>query len=85
MKNQKITQKQCAICNNAKGALKKLENSKEWVHVTCGLYCEGLISIDNYKTMSFSKLNDKPITKDKKAKNACEICKSNVGVKKCIE
>jgi PHD-zinc-finger like domain len=66
--------------------MKKIENSEEWVHVTCGLFSEGLLTIDSYKTMSFSKPKDTKFPeKEKKSKINCSICKSNVAVKKCID
>lgn len=39
--------------------------------------------MESYKAMTFSKITDKPLEKDKKPKVACQICKSNVGIKKC--
>ncbi|KAL4472243.1 hypothetical protein ABPG72_013876 [Tetrahymena utriculariae] len=76
----------CVICNQKKGALKKIENSQtnEWVHITCGFYNKGIVKIDNYRTMSFVKQNDAPIEKDKKAKKVCHFCKSDVGIQKCV-
>ncbi|EAS05817.2 PHD-finger protein (macronuclear) [Tetrahymena thermophila SB210] len=76
----------CVICNQKKGALKKIENSQtnEWVHITCGFYNKGIVKIDNYRTMAFVKQSDAPIEKDKKAKKSCHFCKSDVGIERCV-
>lgn len=49
-----------------KGPIKRIENTDEWVHVTCGLFNGGIIKVDDYKTMSFVKQYNEPIEKNKK-------------------
>ncbi|EGR31393.1 peptidase c14 caspase catalytic subunit p20, putative [Ichthyophthirius multifiliis] len=75
----------CIICNQKKGAIKKLENN-EWVHVTCGLYnSENIVMPKNYLDMSFVKKQSISKKKKQAKQPQCHFCKSSVGILPCCD
>jgi hypothetical protein len=75
-KNGKTTfNKECILCKNSKGAMKKYDKSGDnWVHVTCVLISQ-FLSFKNYSTLD--SILDTHLNKNSKEK--CEICKKEGG------